>query len=260
MDKQSFKKLKTVLIAFVILIIPLSYVLFVVVKTDEVYTIYQNEYRFGTKKDNKEMLEKIDFALSLNPWNKSLLGMKVNLLMNNKQYHLALDYTKDIEAYETTALLYEYLNDEDSAKIYYKKEILRLENMLDNYKDEPTIFRSMERQLALLYTFIGDDANVIKYMKEMPVDIDYYDKINLQRIDFYIENYAGGGYKDYLEGERLVFGTDHISNSIDIDSLITANRFFYDGETCVGEKCTYKIRKIFEQKALKCGLNKIPSE
>jgi tetratricopeptide (TPR) repeat protein len=258
MEKQTLKQLKRVLLVFVILMIPLSYVLYVAIKTDEVYFLVQESQMLNAQEiDNEELLRKIDFIMKLNPWNNALYGMKVNILISQKQYQSALKCSKERDAYITTGLIYEYLNEGDSAKIYYKKEVNRILNKINQFNDNPSLKRNLERQLAMLYKFIGDNENSVKYMKEIPDDIDYQEKKNLEWQDFYIENYKGGGYKNFLEGEISIFGTDSIPTGIDIDSLITANRFYYNGKSEIGETITYEIRKIFEQKAIECGMNKI---
>ncbi len=128
--------------------------------------------------------------------------------------------------------------------------------MKENTKDE-NLSLQIERQLALVYTFLGEKDNAKKYLKEVPGNFDKNQKRIIQQYDFYIENYKSGGYKDFLEGETVLLGIDSLQPNIDIDSLFEANRIYYSGYTTSGDDYEYEIKKIFEKKALSLGMNKI---
>ncbi|NOX45786.1 MAG: hypothetical protein GXO89_02275 [Chlorobi bacterium] len=257
MERPIRKKLKTVVITFTILILPLLYLLFVLIKQDEANKAYEEAIVFGDKDKDNLAIRKIDYAIRFVPWNRTLKNQKVQLLMKRKEYRKALNCILETDAYFFTALLYEYLNSDDSAKIYYRKGIPLLIEQLQDYNNDLVLLYQGERQVALFYTFLGEKEKAKKYLRKIPNTLDYYQTRIINQFDYYIESYQSGGYKDFLEGKTVFFGVDCIPKSIEIDSLIDANHFYYNGREGTGDDYQYEIKMIFEQKAVSCGMNKI---
>jgi len=256
MDKSVKKKLKIVLWAFLIISIPTGFFIYSAVLLDSAYEAYEKTV---FSDDN----EKIDFALKeiikAEPfafYDKNLTNIKVQLLYGKKEYRKALNAVERKDAYIYKALLYEHLNRKDSALIFYKKAIPKLKKQWKKNKGNLHLAYEIERQIALFYTFLNQSETAKEYLPLVPEDYNSELKEMILHYDYYIENYVSGGYKDYLEGETLFFGTDSISN-MNMDSLFTVNRFYYDSYSGNGKKHKYEIKKIFEQKANKIGMNRI---
>lgn len=257
MDRLTRKKLRIVLISFFILSIPIGYFAYASKLCDEAYDIYEKSIISEKNEDIELALQKIRKAKSYAFYNKNLLNIEVQLLYQQKEYRKALKVIENKDFYTYKALLYEHLNISDSALICYEKSIPILKELVRKKKNEITRVYEIERQIALFYTFLNQKENAIKFLKEIPHDYDPTFKEILLHYDYYIENYNSGGYMDFMEGETVKFGTDSIPENINIDSLINANRFFAEGSMQTKDQREYEIKKIFEQKAIKIGMNKI---
>jgi len=233
------------------------YFMYAASKFDEAKEAYNNlvVHNDNSKIDN--VLLKINDASKFIFWKKHLKELKIQLLIRKKEYRKALKYIKQTDAYLYTGLIYEILNKSDSAKIYYEKEIQRQIDNIDDYSDNLSLQLQAERNIGLLYTFVGNNNKAKEYLREIPSEIDSNERKILLQYDFYIENYQSGGYKDFIEGDIISFGIDSISKNIDLDSLIEANRFYYNGYIGSDNKYIYKVKRIFEEKAISCGMNKI---
>ena len=256
MDKSIKKKLKIVLVAFIIIAIPIGYFMITSIKLDKANEAYEEAMIYDDNKIDLAIQE-IDNALRFVFGESNLTNQKAQLLYKKKEYRKILDCIENTKAYLYKGLIYEHLNNSDSAKIYYKKEIPKLKQQLKDYENDENLLFQVERQIALIYTFIGEQEKAIKYLKKIPNNFDFNQKRIIQQYDFYIENYKSGGYKDFLEGETVFYGVDSLSKSVDIDSLFEWNRFYYNGYTGSDDRCIYEIKKIFEQQAISSGLNKI---
>jgi HEPN domain-containing protein len=196
-----------------------------------------------------ELINKADHCIF---WRKNRSSKKAQLYFKKKDYKKALIYSKETENFLLTSLIYEISNKPDSATVFYRKKIEKLLNTIKNI-DDKVLKLDAERQIALLYTFVGDSKAADKYLKPIPKDFDSRQKRMLLKYDFYIENYISGGYKDLLEGETVLFGIDSLPKYIDLDSLMNVHRFYFNES--INSK--YKIKKIFENKAIKAGFNKL---
>ncbi len=257
MEKSIQKKLKIVLILFLILSIPLAFIVISSFKMDEANKAYEEAIIYNDEKKIDIAIQKIDNAMKFVFWKSNLLNQKVQLLYAKKEYRKALVCTDKIEVYLFKGLIYEHLNNSDSAKIFYKKEIPLLKEQLKDYENNEDLSLQVERQIALVYTFLGEKEKAEKYIREIPNNYDINNKRIIQHYDFYIENYKSGGYKDFLEGETVSYGVDSIPKNLDLDSLFESNRFYYNGYSSTGDRHIYEIRKIFEKKAISIGMNRI---
>ncbi|NOQ25544.1 MAG: hypothetical protein GQ564_09315 [Bacteroidales bacterium] len=256
MEKSIKNQLKIVIVAFIIIAFPMGYIVITSIKLDKANEAYEKAMIYDDKKIDLAIQE-IDNALKFVFWKSNLTNQKAQLLYKKKEYRKILNCIKNTKAHLYKGLIYEHLNKSDSAKVFYKKEIPELKEQLREYKDDENLSLQIERQIALVYTFLGETDNARKYLKEFTNDYDINQKRMLQEYDFYIENYKSGGYKDFLEGETVLFGIDSFPSNIDIDSLFELNRFYYKGYTATNDVYEYKIKKIFEKKAISIGMNKI---
>ncbi|MFB6320808.1 hypothetical protein [Saccharicrinis sp. FJH54] len=256
MERSILKKLKLVLIAFTVLAIPMSYVIIASIKMDNANEAYK-EVMINDGKKIDLAIQKINNAQKIVFWKNNLTNQKAELLYKKKEYRKVLNCIGNTKAYLYKSLIYEHLNKSDSAKIFYEKEIPLLKERLSKCKNDAVLSLQIERQIALVYTFLGEKENASKYLKKIPNDFYFYQRRMIQEYDFYIEDYKSGGYKNYLEGETVIFGIDSLTSNIDIDSLFDSNRFYYNGYTSFDGEYEFKIKKIFEKKALSIGMNKI---
>lgn len=257
MDKQTKKRIKIVLIGFCVLIIPISYWMYSSIVFERANQAF-NEAQFS---EDSEIIEKsiaeIAKALKVKPWDKILKSMISTLHLKNGDYYYALDFALKNNAYLYSGMIYEYLEKPDSAKIYYKLAVEQYKKQLNKLK-EIEIKLQVERQISLIYTFIEDTLMAKKYLNDIPPEIDYQMRKMIMQYDYYIENYSKGGYKDFLYGEIICMKNDSISDSYVIDSLLEANRFYYEEYFLEKienqkEKAIFKFKKIFQDKAQRIG-------
>lgn len=260
MDKLIKKKLKFVLIGFLIALIPIGYWIYssiVFEKANEAF----NEANFSNDKIViNESIKEIDRALKIIPWSRFLKSCKYSLHYKIGDYYKALGYAKKRNDYDFISLIYESMDKPDSAKIYYHYQINVLKSAL---KKEDKEFRILllGRQLALLYTFIGDSISAKKYLADLS-QADYSTRKYMLKYDYYIENYISGGYSDYLYGITICMKNDSLSDKYTIDSLIDSHRFYYDNYTSEqtkgqDKKAVYEFKEIFEDKATSIGFKEI---
>ncbi len=261
MDKLIKKKLKFVLIGFLIAVIPIGYWLYFSLQFDKANKAF-NEGNFT---DNKTQIEncikEIDKALKIIPWNKNLNSWKSTLNFKIGNYKEALNYALKIDAYLYAGMIYEYLEQPDSAIMFYKKLIkpqIKQMKKLDDIGGRTLA----ERQIALVYNFIGDSCKVVEYLKEIPIETNYQMREMILQYDYYIENYKSGGYKDFLYGEIICMKNDSLSEKFVIDSLIDVNRFYYDSYSSSqvkgrDENAVYGFKEIFKDKATSLGFIEI---
>ncbi|MBS2213996.1 hypothetical protein KEM09_21485 [Carboxylicivirga mesophila] len=256
MEKSVIKKLRIVLWAFIIISIPAGYYIYSASLLDKAYKAWEVASISDKDEDIEFALNKIEEAEPFAIFDKNLVNIKVQLLYRKKEYRKVLEAIEEKNLLIYKGLLYEHLDRSDSAAICYEKAIPMLKNQQKKIKKDVHFANEIGRQIALCYTFLSQTDSANKYLTKIPEDYDPELKEWLLQYDYYIENYVSGGYKDYLEGETLLFGTDSISN-MNIDSLFTANRFYFDNHSSRGNKHEYEIKKIFEQKAISIGMNRI---
>lgn len=256
MDKSLKKKLKIILWALVIISIPAGFFIYSAFLLDKAYEAYEVTSYSDKIEDIELALKRIDDAEPFAFYDKNLANIKFKLLYSNKEYRKALNALRNKEAIIQKALLYEQLGRSDSALIYYEKAIPKLKRQLKKNKKDVYRTYEIERQIALYYTFLNQTESASDYLSELPADFNPEYKEMILHYDYYIENYVSGGYKDYWEGETIMFGIDSILN-MNIDSLITANRFYYNSYSSSGNKYEYEIKKIFEGKAIEIGMNRL---
>jgi tetratricopeptide (TPR) repeat protein len=256
MDKTVKKKLKIVLWAFIIISIPVGFFIYSALLIDKAYKAFEEAIFSDKNKDIELALKRIDNAESFAFFDNNLVNKKVQLLYRKKEYRKALNAVKRKDAYIYKGLLYEHLNRSDSAAILYEKVIPELKKKWKKNRGNAYLAYEIERQIALFYTFLNQSESAKEYLNEIPKEYDPELRELLLHYDYYIENYISGGYKDYIEGETLLFGIDSISD-MNMDSLFAANRFYFDSHSYSGNKHKYEIKKIFEQKAIGIGMNRI---
>ena len=259
MDKSQRKKLKIVLWAFAIISIPAGFFIYSAFLLDKAYEAYEKAVIFDKNEDIEIALERIESAEQFAFYDKNLVNIKVQLLYSKKEFRKALNAIKKKDAFIYKGLLYEHLNRSDSASICYEMAIPELKKQLKKNKKNNKnthIAYEIERQIALFYTFLDKSKSAKEYLTEIPEEYNPELRELILHYDFYIENYVSGGYKDYLEGETLLFGIDSISD-MNIDSLFIANRFYYDSYSGSKTKQEYEIRRIFKHKAIEIGMNRI---
>ncbi|HEY6913314.1 MAG TPA: hypothetical protein VI413_01470 [Paludibacter sp.] len=256
MEKSIKKKIEIVFVAFIIIALPMGYIMIASIKQEKANKAYEQAMVYD---DNKIdfAIQEIDNALKFVFWKSNLTNQKVQLLYKKKEYRKILNCIKNTKAYLYKGLIYEQLQESDSANVFYIKEIPELKKQLGEYSDKEYLSLQIERQLALIYTFLKETDSARIFLKEIPNDYNLIQKRMIQQYDFYIENYQSGGYKDFLEGETVHFGMDSLPSNLDIDSLFEKNRFYYNGYTTNDNVYEYEIKKIFEKKALSLGMNKI---
>lgn len=267
MNKLTKKKLRIVIIAFFILIIPIGY-LFVISYAIKMHddALKLAEIRYPDDKDvTKKAIITIDNAIRLYHRNYLFRMNKSKLLLKLGDYRGALNAARKgtnlndqfAVGLQRQGLIYEYLNQPDSAGIYYLKTIEKLKQNCIKEPDNPFI----KRQIALFYTFLGDSLNAKKNLEKIPVETSSFLKSNLEIIDFYIENYESGGLKDFLYGETIEMVNCSIPEEI-IDSLILSERFYYQNYHAISDKnqdkkTIYEFRKIFKEKAKTIGFKEL---
>jgi tetratricopeptide (TPR) repeat protein len=255
-EKSIKKKLRIVLISFMILLLPLGYFIRVSFVMDKTNRVYQNAIEIGGQKNILAALNQIDKARSFIFWDIYMLHQKAQLLYKLKKYRRALETIKHKDNFIYQGLLYEHLEETDSAKICYKKAIVGLKKALRKQKDNIYLYSENERRIALMYAFLNDSVNSKKYLKQISSELDFFRKDMILRYDYYIDSYKSGGYKDFIEGETIYFNADSIPIGTDKDSLFRANRFYYNSYS--GNQ--YEIKALFEDKALLIGMQKINNE
>jgi len=256
MNKDNIRKLKFVIVAFLIISIPLSYILYTATLVYEANEAY-NSYIFSFEPDDNELIiQKIDKALGYAFWDKQLIRNKIHLLKTEERFQEAVNLSVNTNMHIQTALLFELLNKSDSAKLFYQKEIDQQTDYLNDENEEIFIRLNRERTIALMYTFLGEQIKAQKYLSNIPETLSAPLRRSLLTNDFYIESYKNGGYLDYIAGETDIYVFDNQENEIDVDSLFEANRFYSVAESYSKGICTYEIKKIFEDKALENGFRK----
>ncbi len=268
MDKTTKKKIRFVLIAFCILIVPIGYlaaISYAIKIHDNALELAQIKYPDDPNVTQKSIKE-IDKAIKIYPWNYLFYMNKAQLQMTLKDYEEVLISARKgteknnqyAEGLEFQGLVYEYLGQPDSAKILYSKSIEKYKIRLSENPDNQFI----NRQIALLYTFTGKINNAQIYLIDIQETTEYHEKQMIERYDFYIENYQSGGLKDFLSGETINMINDSITDDYKLDSLIQSIRIYSNGHTTVRrpnqeKKFIYKFRDIFKEKAESIGFKQI---
>lgn len=269
MKKPANKRLKRVLIAFVIIMIPLSYIIALAYSIDLNDKAVENAIILhpNDKIEINKSIDHINIAIKIYPWNYSFRMNKAQMLMKLNNYRGALNSAKkgtDLNkqypyGLEYIGMIYEYLDLPDSAKIYYSKAIDRYKQKLEHKNNNIRL----TQEIALLYTFLNDSINANKFITHLSKDTDDNTKELLKIFNFYIENYQSGGLKDFYEGETIRMIHNSINNDSIIDNLLLKNRIYPNtaNGTIVFEnydnKKVYRFRKIFEDKAKSIGFIEI---
>jgi tetratricopeptide (TPR) repeat protein len=268
MDKKSKRKIKIVLIVFGILIIPIGYliaILYSINMHDDAIKRAQMEYP-NDLEITKNSIETINKAIKIYPWNYLFWINKAQLQTKLEDYRAALnsaqratDLNNDYaEGLEYKGLIYEFLNQPDSAEIYYQKAIDKYKERFKRENDNLLL----NREIALLYTFIGKTTKANDFLTPIPDTLNYYRKNMIHRYDYYIENYKSGGLKNFLHGETVKMRHDSITDKNALDSLIEANRI-YTNETNTKKiesgkaETIYIFKEIFKDKAKTIGFREI---
>ncbi len=261
MDRLIKKKIKIVLIGFFIALIPIGYWIYSSLLFEKANKAF-NEGNFSENNTEIEnCIKEIDNALRIMPWSKNLNSWKSSLNLKIGNYRQALDYALKVDAYLYAGMIYEYMEKPDSARIFYEKAInLQIKQM--KRLDDEEAKTLAERQIALIYNFIGDSDKVDEYLKEIPAETNYQMRKMILQYDYYIENYQSGGYKDFLYGKRICMKNDSLTDKNIIDSLIDAQRFYYDNYSSrqikdKPEKAIYEFKEIFKDKAFAIGFKEI---
>jgi tetratricopeptide (TPR) repeat protein len=263
MDKITRKRIKIVLISFCIVIILLGYIFY----ASMVYQNANQSYNIGYGSEDKAQImnsiNQLNSALKVIPWSKNLRSWKYMLYFKNGDYDKALKFAKARKDNKFISIIYESIGKPDSAKLYYRKqidfEIKELKKQKDNYSK-----LTIQRQIALLYTFLGEKEVAKKYMTDLSV-ADQANREYLQHFDFYIENYKSGGLNDYYFGKTICMRNDSINNRFTLDSLMTVDRFVYESYSSTKfdkdkEVAIYKFREIYKTKAQKLGFKESSCE
>jgi tetratricopeptide (TPR) repeat protein len=258
MDNTTRKKLKNVLIAFVILIIPIGY-LFAVAYAFKVHMETMDDLIFTENKEEiKNGLEELDRVLKIVPWSTAIKNSKHELYIKLGEYRIVLHRALKTGSFGQAALMYEFLDKPDSAKFYYSKiitegkfehAIIHEEEILNQY--------ALKRYTALLYTFLGDSTKAQVYLDELPNTLTDFQKLYLLGYDFYIDTYKSGGIMDFIHGERVTMVNDTLSSTYNVDSLLIANRITYGSKFSSGDKTECEFRLCYKEKAEKIGFNEI---
>jgi tetratricopeptide (TPR) repeat protein len=268
MDKTIKKKIRLVLIAFCILIIPIGYlaaISYAIKIHDNALELAQIKYPDDPDVTQKSIIE-IDKAIKIYPWNYLFYMNKAQLQLKLKDYKEALISARKgteknnqyAEGLEFQGLIYEYLGQPDSAKILYSKAIDKYKIRLNKNPDN----QFTNRGIALLYAIIGDMNNSKAYLTDIHETTEYYEKQLIERYDFYIENYQYGGLRDFLSNESIEMINDSIKDEYKLDSLIHSLRIYYNGHTTITrlnqeKESIYKFRNIFKDKAESIGFRQI---
>lgn len=258
MDNETSKKLKRILISFVILIFPVGY-LFTIVYAFKIHTeTIENLSNSDDQKEINVAIMELDKALRIVPWSSAIRESKYRLHFRTGNYRIVLNYALENDAYEYAAMMYEYLEKPDSAKIYYTKIIN--EGLYENeIADEKNIMNkyAIQRHIALIYTFLGDTIIAKKYLLELNDTLNFEQKEFILGYDFYIDNYHFGGSKDFFYGETVSMTNDTISKEYNVDSLLMANRITSRGSSGTRQKTEYIFRLIHKEKAENIGFKQI---
>ena len=261
MDKTTNKKkIRFILIAFCILIIPIGYlaaISYAIKIHNNALELAQIKYPSDLNVTQKSIKE-IDKAIKIYPWNYLFYMNKAQLQMKLKNYGEALISARNgteknnqyAEGLEFQGLIYEYLGQLDSAKNLYSKAIDKYKIRLSENPDN----QLTNRKIALLYTIIGDTNNSKAYLTDIYETSEYYDKEMIERYDFYIENYKSGGLRDFLSNESIDMVNDSITDDYELDSLIHSLRIYSNGHTTIvgtnqEKELIYKFRDVFKEKA-----------
>ncbi len=130
MEKSIKEKLRKVLIAFIIIAIPMGYVMIALVKLDKANKAYEEAMIYDDKKIDFAIQE-IDNALKFVFWKSNLTNQKVQLLYRKKEYREILKCISNKKAYLFKGLIYEHLNEPDSAMLFYKKRNSKIEETVE---------------------------------------------------------------------------------------------------------------------------------
>ena len=261
MDRLIKKKIRFVLIGFLIALIPIGYWIYSSMMFEKANKAFNDGNFSENNKEIENCIKEIDKALRIMPWSKNLNSWKSSLNLKIGNYREALDYAFRVDAYLYAGMIYEYMEQPDSAKIFYEKSIKPQKKQLKKLDDNEAKILA-ERQIALIYNFIGDSDKVGEYLREIPAETNYQMRKMILQYDYYIENYQSGGYKDFLYGTKICMKNDSLTDKYTIDSLIDVKRFYYDNYSSrqikdKPEKAVYEFKEIFKDKANAIGFKEI---
>lgn len=255
------KKIRFVLIGFIIALIPIGYWIYSSLMFEKAIKAF-NEGNFSeNNKQIENCIKEIDKALRIMPWNKNLNSWKSSLNLKVGNYRKALDNALKVDAFLYAGMIYEYMEKPDSARIFYKKAIKPQIKQMKKLDDNETKIL-VERQIALIYNFIGDSDKVDEYLRDIPAETNYQMRKMILHYDYYIENYQSGGYKDFLYGKKICMKNDSLTDKFAIDSLLDAKRLYYDNYSSRqikghNEQAVYEFKEIFKDKATSIGFKEI---
>lgn len=259
MDKETSVNLKRVVIAFAIIMLPLTYLILVSIGFDKQEKAYIDAcmHRGDTVLVNSS-LKIMEKAMKIYPWHYMHWMNKSQVQTFLSDYRGALESAKRgaelrnnyAEGFEGVGYIYEYLEQPDSARLFYSKAINLYQERLEN--DSMDSFANTS--IAILYCFIND---FIKARLHIDQAMEYADddmKVSIRWYSNYINHCQNGRYIDLFEFKTVKLHFNKSIDSLNIDSLCQVNGINYEGSSSSGdENTTYFFREIYKDKASEIG-------
>jgi len=201
MDK---KKIKTIALAFLILLLPVGYMVVLSISIDnqnrDLLNVMQTNYHIEPLV--RKSIASTERAIFWKPWDSNLRQNRLMLLLQIQDYNQALVAIQDdIKVsrsgtnYGRRGLVYEYLGDTVEAVNSYKKAIeLYQEDLKENPKDDYLL-----AEIATLSMIVGDTNQVRSLLNRREASENTVNQEMINRQNKLILSYKSGGLIWFVE-------------------------------------------------------------
>lgn len=178
-------KLKIVLIAFLVLIIPIGLIvkraIAIEIQKEAVNTLSNT----SSQSDIDEAIKRINLAIKLAPRNYLFYASKAQILQSQKKYREAIHEFEKIhkfkddyaEGYIAIGMNYEKIGMSDSAKYFYNISLDSYNSRIKKYSRDRERVCSEKINRAYVYALLGDTIHSRREFDQ--IKIDYPDNIDI---------------------------------------------------------------------------------
>ena len=204
MNIKTKKKLRTIALAILILLLPLGYMIVLSIAIDsqnrDLLNVMQTNYHI--KPLVRKSIASTERAIFWKPWDSNLRQNRLMLLLQIQDYNQALVAIQDdIKVsqsgvnYGGEGLVYEYLGDTVMAVSSYKKAIeLYQEDLKENPKDDYLL-----AEIATLFMIVGDTNQVRSLLNRRKSSENTVSQGMINRQNELILSYKSGGLSWFVE-------------------------------------------------------------
>ena len=267
MDSSVKKKLKIVLIAFAIILIPLGYVvknlIAIHINDMAINSVYMEpHYGMSEAEIRQQAIAELDKAIKINKRNYLFYLNKAKFYFELNQYQNALtEVQKSVERNDYAELivfqgvLNEYLNKRQKAIDLYRKALIKYKDRLSKQPDNLILKATI---IMLNYIMDSDKEVALSNLEKLGKEASWENKHILDSFASYIyycpENLLGMKSLNYGETVRIRF--ENFSEKDSVENLLIQNKISWESQGWASSDnnwIEFEINKIYLAKALELG-------